>query len=165
MKKRVAIHYAWGEDRGETRWLFWLEKQLQKLGVEVSIQPVDSQQFRGNWIHTLQKDYAVTDDHIFTLEHDPGCLTILKYIEYLKNHDITDTHLLVAGTHKGHKGAPGPYIRLESSKELMIFSGAPASEMLQKMNAHLIVLYSAVPEQIEAKDRARIQAGSRSRLT
>ncbi len=157
MTKRVLITHTWSAERGETKWLFWLEKNLEKLGVKVSIQALDKKDFNKNWFADVKENYQLADEHIFTIHQDPGSLTILKYVEYLSGQNITDTHLLVAGT-TPHI-APNNYIRLEGSKEIAIISGNQTSDTLASnlvQDAHLVILYSADPEQLANKDFVKL---------
>jgi predicted alpha/beta hydrolase family esterase len=160
MIKRALITHTWSEDRGETKWLFWLQKNLEKMGVEVSIQALDKKDFSGTWFDQVKNTYGVSDNHVVTVNQDPGSLTILKYIEYLSKQNISDTHLLVAGTTPYL--APNNYIRLEGSKEIAIFSDAPSQS--QKLNpvddAHLVILYSADPEQLASGDFGKLKLKS-----
>jgi predicted alpha/beta hydrolase family esterase len=159
--KRVLITHTWGAERGETKWLFWLQKNLEKLGVKVSIQALDKRDFNKNWFADVKDNYNVADEHVFTIHQDPGSLTILKYVEYLSSQNIEDTHLLIAGT-TPHI-APNQYVRLEGSKEIAVFSGNNHSQPSVPnpvTDAHLVILYSADPEQLSSGDFGKLKLKS-----
>lgn len=149
MRKSVLINHTWDENKGEAKWLFWLQKQLEALGVDVRIQALDKRDFKKNWFQDIQKLYSVQDEHVYSIQHDPGCITILTYIKYLKDNEISDTHLLVAGN-TGVDAHNQSYIRLESPKEIAIFRGEDAAQKNSSMkDAHLVILYSADSEQLQ----------------
>jgi predicted alpha/beta hydrolase family esterase len=157
MIQRVLINHTWNAERSETKWLFWLQKKLEELGIETRIQALDKQDFKNNWFEDIQKLYNVANENVYSIQHDPGCITILTYIKYLRDHEVSDTHLLVAGTQK--QGTTSPYIRLEGPKELAIFKGEQAAAKNNLINdAHLVILYSAEPEQLGSSDIKRIKA-------
>jgi predicted alpha/beta hydrolase family esterase len=157
MKRHVLINHTWDPERGEAKWLFWLQKQLEELGIEVRIQALDKRDFRNNWFQDIQKLYSVDDNNVYSIQHDPGCITILTYIKYLKDQEVSDTHLLVAGTQK--QAGASPYIRLEGPKDLAIFKGEQAAVRNNLMNdAHLVILYSADAEQLGDSKRKALKA-------
>lgn len=100
MKRNVLISYRW-KDRAEAKWLFWLEKKLklQGFGVAYSDFPKLSDQ-KGDWIADIQNAYEISESNVHIVEHDPGTLTILKYLESIARHKPHEPSLLIAGSPK-----------------------------------------------------------------
>jgi predicted alpha/beta hydrolase family esterase len=164
MKKRVLINHTWDSNRPDAKWLFWLRKELEKRGIETTIQALDKQTFQKEWLADVKTTYTIADEHIFTIQHDPGCLTILRYLEYLQKNNITDTHLLVAGTPT--QAGIGSYIRLESPKEIIIYNNEAEGPRppLASLAAHMVVLYSASPDELPGAELLKLKRASKSFL-
>ncbi len=148
MTKSILISYKWDKERGETRWLFWLQKKLEAQGFQVIMSPLETpRQETSEWITDIQAIYSVPEEHVYVVDHDPGCLTILKYLEFLDKTPRIETALLVAGKSKTIQGTPNQYIRLEGAKEIAIFDSQNSSEnyqsQFQNFDAKLVVLYSS----------------------
>jgi predicted alpha/beta hydrolase family esterase len=150
MKKHVLINYAWNAERGETKWLFWLKKALEAKDIHVTISALSKDSQGTAWFQDIKNIYGITDDHVHFVEHDPGCLTILKYIEYLETQKVENTTLLVAGRPK--KGTAGPYIALEGPKEIILSGNKQAviDPDLTVFDTKIVVLYSANNEALES---------------
>ena len=176
MKKHVLIRYRW-KNRDEERWLFLLEKKIKALGCEVVISPIDSFNSGSDWnafVTRIQKSHEISDQNTYIVQHDPGSLTILKYLEFLVAHNIPQTVLLVAGVN--NKPEPKSFLNPTSSGSgLFLKTGAyqehgldqaqtaiqkstPGSlsqyrdkEILKSIDTRLVVLYTqeadALPEQ------------------
>ncbi len=165
MTKSVLISYKWDEERGETRWLFWLQKKLEAQNFSVIMSPLQTpRQETSTWISDIQALYSVPEEHVYIVEHDPGCLTILKYLEYLDRTQHIDTALLVAGKSKTPQGMHNQYIRLEGAKEIAIFNpenNSPDNQsQFQNVDAKLVVLYSSGEILLEEKRKKQLKNGS-----
>ncbi len=157
MIKHVLITYKWEKDRPETKWLFWLEKKLQAQGFQVTMSPLATPNRNSKeWIGDLQATYAIPDNNVYLIHHDPGCLTILKYLEFLALSKNVEQALLVAGippkNYSTNSEQASPYIRLEGPQEIAIFS-SDNPEHLQDIDAKLVVLYSVEGDKLGSGDK------------
>jgi predicted alpha/beta hydrolase family esterase len=98
--RSVLIGYSW-DGRSDKQWLFWLEKKLETMGFKVKLinLPKLSADMQ-SWLPDLEKTYGVPDRNVHIVEHDPGCLTILSYLEHLTKKSEPEPTLLVAGQSK-----------------------------------------------------------------
>ncbi len=156
MNKNVLISYKWDPERGENRWLFWLEKKLQAQGFQVTMSPLhEPRSTTENWVRDIQTIYSINDKNIYFVNHDPGCLTILKYLEYLSGTPINDPVLLIAGLYKKAPQFEGQsqsnYLRLESPKEVAVFKGST----MGNIDAKLVILYSNSPQTLESNEQRK----------
>ncbi len=176
MQKHVLISYKWHVDRPDSHWLFWLQKKLEAQGFQVTMSelrtpPKDTV----SWVRDIQTIYSIEDKNIFRLEHDPGCLTILTYLEYLARKEDEQTVLLVAGLTKFSSSTrtpllePGklltsmahttpaysPYIRLEGTKDVAVIQEQGS---LATFDAKLVLLFSANPAGLHAGNHSLLKA-------
>jgi predicted alpha/beta hydrolase family esterase len=98
VKTQIVIRYKWSE-RSEEKWLFWLKKKLEQLQCEVMMLPIAEKEFsfHKNWIEHIQSTHGINEQDTYFIEHDPGCLTILKYVERLVKVSKPESALLIAG--------------------------------------------------------------------
>jgi predicted alpha/beta hydrolase family esterase len=115
MNKNVLITYNW-DDRAESKWLFWLEKKLINKGFSVALAALSDKAARKleasqsqAFISELQQTYAISEQDTHIVEHDPGCLTILKYLESIARHRPLVPSLLIAGSPKKRHWNDAPY--------------------------------------------------------
>jgi predicted alpha/beta hydrolase family esterase len=163
MKKKVLISYIW-HDRSDEKWLFWLKKQLERKNFDVSFSELPKEvakaQNQAALITSLQKTHAISEENTHYVAHDPGCLTILSYLEYLNTHNKTDPTLLIAGIPKESSytipNSAGNIKKLEAPKAIII--GSKDQELqLSALNIKLIVIYSGVIEELQPK---QLESGS-----
>ncbi len=165
MRKKVLISYIW-QDRSDERWLFWLKKKLEAKDFEVTFSelPKDlvKSQNQAALIQNLQEVHDIQDKNTYFVAHDPGCLTILTYLEYLAKHDKTEPILLLAGFPKdtGYT-QPNTVKRLEGSKAPVVLSGNKDLQ-LGTLNIKLVVIYGGL---IEEKQPLKLAAGEVKRLS
>ncbi len=150
MKKKVLISYIW-DDRSDEKWLFWLKKQLESKNFEVTFSELKKDVFKrtdqATWIASLQNIHGVKGENTHFVSHDPGCLTILNYLEYLDKHNKTDPTLLVAGFPKKSALVNNTLKRLAGSTSPVIMSGSQELE-LTALSVKLIVLYGGIIEEV-----------------
>ncbi len=155
MTKRVLINYAWNAERGETKWLFWLKKALELQGMSVTISALKEVEGTA-WFKDIKNIYSITDENVHFVEHDPGCLTILKYIEFLNQKNVQNTTLLVAGTY-----AQGGQIRntfLEGPNQITVENSERSINAdLAGFDAKIVVLYSADAEALPAQEHPALE--------
>jgi predicted alpha/beta hydrolase family esterase len=152
MVKRALITYAWDKERGEHKWLFWLQKKLEALNFEVSMAPLaETHRKSHEVIHDLQSIYTIPDESVFFVQHDPGSLTILKYLEHLAQSGRTDTALLVAGIPIRAQGEPTHHLKLGTSGNIILKDDG--KKMGENLDIKLVILYSADEEQLESGQR------------
>ena len=97
MKRAFLIH-GWG-GYPEEGWLLWLKKELEKLDFEVFVPAMPDTNYpkRGAWLEKLRKTVGEIDKECYFVGHSLGCITILRYLENLKeNHEVGGV-VLVAG--------------------------------------------------------------------
>lgn len=131
VKTQIVIRYKW-KDRREEKWLFWLKKKLEKVGCTVLMLPITEADLgqEPEWIPHVQHMHGISEDQTFFVEHDPGCLTILKFIEKLIDSGQQDPALLVAGFNLTY----GPS---STRKDIQIYKGNTRA----REDIRLIILY------------------------
>lgn len=97
MVKRVFIIHGW-EGSPKTGWKPWLKTKLEKLGFKVFApqMPNASHPKMKEWINHLTKIVGLPDKDCYFIGHSLGCITILRYLESLKECQIGGA-VLVAG--------------------------------------------------------------------
>lgn len=94
---RVIIIHGW-EGNPECNWFPWLKKELEKVNFEVSI-PFMPNTFHPDctkWTQYLSKIINKPDKDTYLVGHSLGAITILKYIESLKEGESIGACILVA---------------------------------------------------------------------
>jgi predicted alpha/beta hydrolase family esterase len=147
MKKKVLISYIW-QDRSDEKWLFWLKKLLESKNFEVTFSELPKDVVKASnqstWIANLQKIHNISGENTHFVAHDPGCLTILNYLEYLDKHNKADPTLLVAGFPKNPYTHSNPDLkRLETSKAPVMTSQSQELQ-LGELNVKLVVIYGGI---------------------
>ena len=164
MTKRVLITYKWNKERGEHKWLFWLQKKLEEQGLKVILSKLETPRTKTHeWVRDLQAIYDIPDHSIHFVDHDPGCLTILKYLEYLAASEHIETALLVAGKNVRPQAPQENYVRLDTSDKIAIFDRNKQSpkDRLENVDARLVVLYSMDNDMISSPHNNQLERGNR----
>ncbi|PIR13849.1 esterase [Candidatus Falkowbacteria bacterium CG11_big_fil_rev_8_21_14_0_20_39_10] len=96
-KKAILIH-GW-EGYPEEGWLPWLKNELEKQGFEVIVpaMPNSGKPKMKEWLDYLKKIVGNPDKNCYFVGHSLGCITILRYLESLKNGQNIGGAVLVAG--------------------------------------------------------------------
>ena len=110
MAKRAFIIHGW-EGYPEGGWRPWLKKKLEEKGFEVIIpaMPDTANPTMEKWVPYLAHLVATSDKNTYFIGHSLGCITILRYLETLKEGQKVGGVVLVAGfahdlEYDGYKG-------------------------------------------------------------
>ena len=110
MKKRVFIVHGW-EGYPEEGWRPWLRENLEKASFSVfnPAMPNAENPTMKAWVKHLTKTVKTPDKNCYLIGHSLGCITILRYLETLRNNEKIGGVILVAGfakdlTFPGYKG-------------------------------------------------------------
>ena len=97
MKRVFIIHGYTGYP--DKNWFPWLKRELEKLGVEVSVPalPNTNSPQLGEWLPYLKKTVGAPDEETYLVGHSLGCPTILRYLQSLDDGQKVGGALLVAG--------------------------------------------------------------------
>lgn len=97
MKRAFLIH-GW-EGYPEEGWRSWLKKKLEAGGFQVSVpaMPDTVHPEIDAWLEHLTKIVATPDEDCYFVGHSLGCITILRYLETLKENQKIGGVILVAG--------------------------------------------------------------------
>ncbi|MES2436408.1 MAG: alpha/beta hydrolase [Patescibacteria group bacterium] len=156
MTKHVLISYRWERDRPEEKWLFWLKKKLEEKAFHVTMSELRDLPQGRDWVQDIQTVYGINDSRVLKVPHDPGCLTILSYLESVAKRDTEETVLLVAsiGETSSHSTAPEKenVLKLESTKKVGFFKRAlgyggqstDTTDTSDSSGTKLVVLYSSL---------------------
>ena len=98
MKKRAFLIHGW-EGYPEEGWRPWLKNELKSSGFEVFIpaMPDTDNPKMDEWINHLTKIVERPTPNDFFVGHSLGCITILRYLETLKENEKIGGAVLVAG--------------------------------------------------------------------
>jgi uncharacterized protein len=98
MQKRAFIIHGW-EGYPEEGWKPWLKNELEKKGFTVSVpaMPNSNNPNMKEWLDHLAKAVGTPDENCYFIGHSLGCITILRYIENLKDNQKIGGAVLVAG--------------------------------------------------------------------
>lgn len=110
MNKRVFIVHGWeGSPKGS--WRPWLKRKLEEEGFKVSVpqMPDTMNPTMDKWVQYLAKMVERPDEDCYFIGHSLGCITILRYLETLKENQKVGGVVFVAGfSHdldfEGYKG-------------------------------------------------------------
>lgn len=97
MKKAFLIHGWEGHPKGE--WRPWLKNELEKKGFHVVVPEMpDTKHPRMNpWVNHLIKTVGIPDKDCYFVGHSLGCITLLRYLETLKEREEVGGIVLVGG--------------------------------------------------------------------
>lgn len=98
MTKRAFLIHGW-EGYPEEGWRPWLKKELEKNGFKVTVpaMPDTKNPKMDAWLKHLIKTVGTPDEDCYFVGHSLGCITILRYIETLKENQNIGGAVLVAG--------------------------------------------------------------------
>ncbi len=97
LRKAYLIH-GW-EGYPEEGWRPWLQGKLIQNGFEVFVpaMPDTAKPTLDKWLQFLQKLVKNPDRNTYFIGHSLGCITILRYLEQLKENEVIGGVVLVAG--------------------------------------------------------------------
>lgn len=83
MKRVVIVHGFKG--RPETNWKPWLKNELEQAGVTVSVpeMPNTENPIANDWVRKLSEVVGEADSETYFVGHSLGCITILRYLEFI----------------------------------------------------------------------------------
>ena len=106
MTKRVFIIHGW-EGHPEEGWIPWLKKELEKKNYEAVAPEMPETNFPklSGWLPKLKQVAGNPDENTCLVGHSLGCITILRYLESLKENEVIGGAVLIAGftDDLGHK--------------------------------------------------------------
>ncbi len=96
--KRVVIVHGW-EGRPEGEWRPWLKKKLLEKGYKVDIpgMPNTLHPKMKDWVKFLKKTVGTPNKDTVLLGHSLGAITILRYLENLREGQKVGAVILMAG--------------------------------------------------------------------
>ncbi len=96
--KRVIIIHCW-EGYPNYCWYPWTKKKLEEKGFEVLIpeMPETNLPKFNDWLSKLSETTAIPNKNIYLIGHSLGCITILRYLESLKDNETIGGAVFVAG--------------------------------------------------------------------
>lgn len=109
--KHVVIVHGW-KGRPETNWKPWLKDELEKSGnstVDVPAMPHSEHPVASEWVQGLAHAVSQPTSETYLVGHSLGCITILRYLETLKNNQKIRAAILVAGFGQRFKGYQGQH--------------------------------------------------------
>lgn len=97
MKRAILIH-GWG-GAPEGGWKPWLKVELERKGFKVLVPRMPNTDFPelDEWIPDLKEVIGKPDEDTFLVGHSLGTITILRYLETLKQDELIGGAVLVAG--------------------------------------------------------------------
>ncbi len=97
MKRAIIVH-CW-EGYPEYCWYPWVQHQLEakEFLVQVPAFPETETPQQAKWVPFLAEKVDKPDDDLFLVGHSVGCITILRYLETLKEGERVGGVVLVAG--------------------------------------------------------------------
>ncbi len=98
MSKRVFLIHGWQGHPNEG-WRPWLKNELEKRGFKIFVPAMldtDNPKME-DWVGHLVKTVGKPDGNCYFVGHSLGCITILRYLETLKENEKVGGCILVAG--------------------------------------------------------------------
>ena len=97
MKRAIIVH-CWGGNP-DYAWYPWLKKGLEAKGYTVAVpeMPDTEEPTLEKWLPVLKKAVDTPDEELLLIGHSLGCITIMRYLESLKEGQKIDKAILVAG--------------------------------------------------------------------
>lgn len=97
MKKVIIVHGYTGYP--EKNWFPWLKNELEKKSIEalVPLMPHTEAPQLKEWLPYLQAVVGKADQDTYLVGHSLGCITILRYLETLKEGEKVGGVILVSG--------------------------------------------------------------------
>jgi predicted alpha/beta hydrolase family esterase len=97
MKRIVLVHGWTGHPQSD--WIPWLRNELEKINfiVFVPALPDTEHPKMDAWVKHLTKVIGYPDENCYLIGHSLGCITILRYLETLRENQKIGGAVLVAG--------------------------------------------------------------------
>ena len=97
MKKAIIIH-CW-EGVPDYCWYPWLKKELEAKGFEVVVPAMPETELpkQALWVPKMQELIGEPDEDLILVGHSIGCISILRYLETLKEGQKIGGAVLVEG--------------------------------------------------------------------
>ncbi|NIO23334.1 MAG: hypothetical protein GTN38_04910 [Candidatus Aenigmarchaeota archaeon] len=98
MVKRIFLVHGW-EGGPERDWMPWLKNELEERGFDTIVPtlPDTENPKMGPWLEFLINSVENPDKDCYFVGHSLGCITILRYLETLKEGQEIGGTVLVAG--------------------------------------------------------------------
>jgi len=98
MSKKAFLIHGW-EGYPEEGWRPWLKSELEKKGFSVFVPAMPDTKYpkMDAWLKHLTKIVGTPDKDCYFVGHSLGCITILRYLETLKEGQKVGGVVLVAG--------------------------------------------------------------------
>lgn len=96
--KKVFIIHGWGGSPS-ANWFPWMKEELEKINIEIEVLAMpntDSPQLK-EWLAFMHKKINQPTEEIFLVGHSLGGITILKYLESLRENKKIGGIVLAAG--------------------------------------------------------------------
>lgn len=96
--KRIILIHGW-EGYPEEAWFPWFKKEMEAKGfrVEVPQMPNPDEPQMSEWVPKLAEVVGEPDKDTYMIGHSLGCITILRFLEGLKEGQKVGGAVLVAG--------------------------------------------------------------------
>ncbi|OGM11923.1 hypothetical protein A2Z22_01675 [Candidatus Woesebacteria bacterium RBG_16_34_12] len=96
--KRVVIVHCW-EGYPKYCWYPQTKRELEKKGfsVEIPEMPETKNPNLNKWLPKLKKTIKNPDENLYLVGHSLGCITIMRYLESLKDDERVSGVVFVAG--------------------------------------------------------------------
>lgn len=96
--KRIYLIHGWGGSP-EEGWRPWLKRELEKEGFSVFnlSMPNTNNPKLNEWLDLLTQKVGIPNKDTYFIGHSLGCITILRYLEALKENQKIGGAILVAG--------------------------------------------------------------------
>lgn len=97
MKRVVIVHYWDGNPK--YCWYTTTKKRLEDIGFEVNVPEMPDTHFPklSSWLPKLKETIGRPDMDLYLVGHSLGCITILRYLEQLKDNEKIGGVVFVAG--------------------------------------------------------------------
>jgi predicted alpha/beta hydrolase family esterase len=96
--RRVVIIHCWG-GYSEYCWYPWAKNELERAGFNVLVpnMPDTEKPQLSKWLPMLKDIIGQSDEDLYLIGHSAGSITILRYLEGLKERERIGGAVLVAG--------------------------------------------------------------------
>lgn len=113
--RRVFIIHGY-QSNPKDCWFPWLKKELAKRGYKVFVprMPNPARPEKSSWVEELKRVVGIPDENTVLVGHSLGAITILRYIETLKQNQKIGGAVFVAGRAMGRKTFGGRYGKISS---------------------------------------------------
>lgn len=97
MTRVIIVHGFKGKP--DTNWKPWLVSRLKETGVDVIVpeMPNTDSPIADEWVNNLSKVVQDPNEDLFLVGHSLGCITILRYLEGLREGEKVGGCIFVAG--------------------------------------------------------------------